>query len=144
MFSVCVCVFWIYMLCILFEMSFESLICWFDVWVSSLIYAFISMCFPLLEKPLFFKLDSSSSHPRQISFLSGLLLVISTDPQQLFDPSKKISKLSVCPINSRQILDPSRFLGFLSITAQQVLNLLRPSCMYCFYMFWIFLLSCHP
>ena len=80
---VCVCVFWIYMLCILFEMSFESLICWFDAWVSSLIYAFISMSFSLLEKPLFFKLDSSSSHPRQISFLLSLLLVILTDPQSI-------------------------------------------------------------
>ena len=80
---VCVCMFWIYMLCILFEMSFESLICWFDAWVSSLIYAFISMSFSLLEKPLFFKLDSSSSHPRQISFLLSLLLVISTDPRSI-------------------------------------------------------------
>ena len=129
---VCVCVFWIYMLCILFKMSFESLICWFDAWVSSLIYAFISMCFFLLEKLLFFKLDSSLSHPRQISFLSSLLLVISTDPLQLLNLSKKISKFCVCPIDSRQILDPSRFLGFLSIATRQLLNLSRPCCMHCF------------
>ena len=129
---VCVCVFWIYILCILFEMSFKSLICWFDVWVSSFFYAFISMCFSLLEKPLFFKLESSSTHPRQISFISSLPLVISTDPRQLLDPSRKFSELSVCPIDSQQILDPSRFLGFLSIAAQQLVNLSRPSCMHCF------------
>ena len=116
------------MLCILFEMSFESLICWFDVWVSSLIYAFISICFSLLEKSLFFKLESSLTHPRQISFLSSLF-VISTDLWQLLDPLRNFSKISICPIDSRQILDPLRFLGFHLIATRQLLDLSRPSCM---------------
>ena len=97
-----------------------------------MIYAFISICFSLLEKSLFFKLESSLTHPRQISFLSSLLLVISTDPLQLLNLSKKISKFCVCPIDSQQILDPSRFLGFLSIATRQLLNLSRPCCMHCF------------
>ena len=90
------------------------------------------VCLSLLEKPLFFKLDCSSTHPQQISFLSSLLLVISTDHWQLLDPSKKFSKLSICLINSWQILDPSRFLGFLLIAARRLLNLSRSSCMHCF------------
>ena len=54
------------MLCILFEMRFESLIYGLDVCLSSLFVAFISMCFSLLEKPSFFKLNSFLTHPRQI------------------------------------------------------------------------------
>ena len=88
------------MLCIYVEMRFESLICGLDVGLSSLFVAFISMCFSLLEKPLFFKLNSFLTHPRQISFLSSLYLVISTDP--------------------RQILDPSIFLGLTSIASWQL------------------------
>ena len=53
------------MFCILFEMRFESLICVLDVYLSSLFVAFTSMCFSLLEKPSFFKLDSFST-PQQI------------------------------------------------------------------------------
>ena len=116
-------------------------ICWEMFWklnmligslLCSLLVAFISMCFSLLEKPLFFKLDNFSTHHRQISFLLSLLLVISTDPLQLLNLSKKISKFCVYPIDSRQILDPSRFLGFLSIATRQLLNLPRPCCMHCF------------
>ena len=120
------------MLCISFEMSFESLICWSDVWVSNLFYAFISMCFCHLEKPLFFKLDSSSTHLQQIFFLSSLLLVISIDPWQLLNPLRKFFELSVCLLDSRQILDPSIFLGFLLITTRQLPSLSRPSCMHWF------------
>ena len=64
------------------------------VWVACLLHS--SLCvFPFLKNLL----SSSSTHPRQISFLSSLHLVILTDP--------------------RQILDPSRFLGYLQIASQQ-------------------------
>ena len=52
------------MLCILFEMRFESLICGLDVCLSILFVAFISMCFSLLEKSSFFNLDNFLTHPR--------------------------------------------------------------------------------
>ena len=108
------------MLCILIEMSFESLICWFDVWASSLFYEFISICFSLLEKALFFKLDSSSTHPRQISFLSSLFLVISTYPLQLLDPLRKISELSVCLIDILSIEPSSCDLNISSIDSRSI------------------------
>ena len=60
---VCVCVcFWIYE-CFASKVwgVLESLIWCLDVWLNSLIIAFISMCFSLLEKPHFFKLDTSST-----------------------------------------------------------------------------------
>ena len=50
------------MLCILFELSFERLKWCLDVWLNSLIIAFNSMCFSLLEKPHLFKLDTSSTY----------------------------------------------------------------------------------
>ena len=69
---------------------FECLTCCLDACLSSHLVAFSSYVFFPLEKPLFFKLDNSSTHPQQISFLSSLLLVISTDPRQFLDPSKKL------------------------------------------------------
>ena len=50
------------MLGIYVVMRFKSLICGLDVGLSSLFVAFISMCFSLLEKPPFFKLDTSSTN----------------------------------------------------------------------------------
>ena len=61
---VCVCVFLdLCMLCIYVERYFESLICCLEVCLSSLLVAFISMCFSSHEKPSFFKLDSFSTNP---------------------------------------------------------------------------------
>ena len=54
------------MLCIYVERFFESLICCLDLWLSSLLVAFIFMCFSSLEKTFFFKLDSFSTDSRQI------------------------------------------------------------------------------
>ena len=64
---VCVCVFLdLWMLCIYVERCFESLICCLDLWLSSLLVAFIFMCFSSLEKTFFFKLNSFSTDSRQI------------------------------------------------------------------------------
>ena len=54
------CVLDLWMLCLYAEWCFESLICWLDLCLSSLLVTFISMCFSLLEKLFFFKLDSYS------------------------------------------------------------------------------------
>ena len=97
MFSVCVFLD-LWMLCLYVEMRFESLICGLDVCLSSLFVAFISMFFSLLEKPSFFKLDSFSTHPRQIPFYRAFFF------------------------RSRQILNPSKFLGFISIESWQLLR----------------------
>ena len=105
---VCVCVFLdLCMLCIYVERYFESLICCLEVCLSSLLVAFISMCFSSHEKPSFFKLDSFSTDPWQILFLSSILSLLS--------------------IASQQILDPSRFLGFFSIESWQLLRSSEPN-----------------
>ena len=132
---VCVC-FWIYeCFTSMLRYVFESLTCWLDLWLSSLLVAFLFMCFSSLEKLIFFKLDSSStdSFLSRFSFsflysistasrsikISGFLLDrISTASRSIeisgilldnfFDPLRKILVLFVCSIDSRQILDPSR------------------------------------
>ena len=84
---------------------FECLTCCLDACLSSHLVAFSSYVFFPLEKPLFFKLDNSSTHPQQISFLSSLLLVISTVSRSIEETfgkflslllgSQKISELFV-------------------------------------------------
>ena len=49
------------MLCLYVERCFERLTCWVDLCLSNLLVAFIFMCFSSLEKPLFFKLDRTST-----------------------------------------------------------------------------------
>ena len=89
---------WLYV-----EMRFESLICGLDVSLSSLFVAFISMCFSLLEKPSFFKLDSFLTHPQQIPFYQTFFF------------------------RFWQILNPSKFLGFISIESWQLLRSIQPN-----------------
>ena len=118
---VCVCVCLdLWMLCINVERCFESLICCLDLWLSSLLIAFIFMCFSSLEKTFF---SSSSLASRQIlnKFLSiqpfflfsrqilnrfsihrDFLSFFLIESRQLLDPSKKIFELSVCPIASQR------------------------------------------
>ena len=103
---VCVC-FGSWMLCIYVERCFESKICWLDLCLSSLLVAFISMCFSLLEKHFFFKLDSFSTDPWQIPFYRALL--------------------SPLLYKSWWILDPSRFLGFSSIDSWQPFRSIEPN-----------------
>ena len=93
---------------------FESLTCWLNLCLSSLLVAFISMCFSSLKKLFFIKLDSFSTdvYPsRPLDFFS----------QQILSHLWSIEKLYVWPIDSRQFLDPSRFLGFFSTHPRQIL-----------------------
>ena len=118
---VCVCVYVLdlWMLCIvLWRDVFESLTCWLDLCLSSLLVAFISMCFSSLWKTPFFKLDSFSTDPRQLliywapwtSFLDRFYRIF--DPSSFLEyvsiASRSIEKLSVWLIDFRQNLDPSR------------------------------------
>ena len=60
---------------------FESLICCLDLCLSSLLVAFISMCFSFLWKQFFFKLDSSPTYlflSSPYSFLSRQILLQSS------------------------------------------------------------------
>ena len=92
------------MLCIFVERYFESLICWLDLCLSSLLVAFISICFSSLWKT---------------SFLQA---------RQLLDRSLTDSLLSSPSFSfSWRILDPSRFLGFSSIDSRQLLRSIEPN-----------------
>ena len=90
------------MLCIYVERCFESLICCLDLWLSSLLVAFIFMCFSSLEKTFFFKLDSFSTDSRQI-----LDRFLSIEPFFLF---------------SRQILDRLLIHQDFQVSSQQNLD----------------------
>ena len=115
----------LWMLCLYVERCFESLICWLDPCLSSLLVAFISLCFSLLEKHSFLKLNSFSTDPWQISFYRAFVSLFSTDLDgfsihwdfwvsswqilnSFFDPSSHFFEPSIWPIDSRQILDLSR------------------------------------
>ena len=121
----CVCVLDLWMLCLFVERCFESLTYWVDLCLSSLLVAFICICFSSLEKLLFFKLDSfltdTSTHP----FLLSLFALLSIDTRQYADPSRFSSDLFVSSTDPQHILDPSRSLGFFLIAPQQLLDPLR-------------------
>ena len=113
---VCVCVCldpWMLCIFLLWDV-FESLTCWLDLCLSSLLVAFISMCFSFLWKHLFFKLDSFSTDLHISSPFSSWLdrSYRILNPSSLLDyvsiAFRSIEKLSVRPIVSWQILDPSR------------------------------------
>ena len=118
----CVC-FRSWMFCIYVERCFESLICWLDLCLSSLLFAFISLCFFLFEKLIFFMLNGFSIDPRQIPFYRAPLSSFLDRSYRILDPSRflgffsidsrqllrSIKKLSVWPIDSRHILDPLRY-----------------------------------
>ena len=81
--------------------------------LSSLLVAFIFMCFSSLEKTSFFKLDSFSTHPRQIPFLSSLLSLASIETMIDLQSIKEFS-YALCLLDN--ILTDSRSIkisGFL-------------------------------
>ena len=82
MFIVCVCLD-LWMRCLYVKRRFESLICDLDVCLSSLYVALISMCFSLLEKPSFFKLDTSLIDSFLSSFSFSFLDSISIASQSI-------------------------------------------------------------
>ena len=75
-----------WMLCIYVERCFEILICWLDLYLSTLLVAFISLCFSSLKNSF----SSSSTAPRQIPFYRAFLSPFSIDPRQILDPSRQI------------------------------------------------------
>ena len=89
------------MLCIYVELSFESLTCCLDLWLSCLLVAYISLCFCLLEKLLFFKLDSFSINPQKIPFYRACLSPFSIDPRQILSPLRNFPVLSAFSITSQ-------------------------------------------
>ena len=129
---VCVCVLDLWMLCIfLLRDVFESLKCWLDLWLSSLLVAFISMCFSSFWKTVFYQarqlLDRSSiasclsslldffsrqilSHIRSIE-LFGICLDSFSIHRESFYPADKFStevrsiELILSSTNSRKLLD---------------------------------------
>ena len=114
-----VCVLDLWMLCIvLWRDVFESLTCWLDLCLSSLLVAFISMCFSSLWKTPFFKLDSFSTDPRQLPIYWAPWTSFLDRFYRIFDPSSfleyvsiaswSIKKLSIWLIDFRQNLVPSR------------------------------------
>ena len=127
---VCVCVFWIYECFALFFMRdvFESLTCWLDLCLSSLLVCIHLFVFFLSLKKLFFiKLNSFLTDSRQIpiyrapwtSFLDKSYCIF--NPSSFLDfvltASRSIEKLSIWPIDSRHNLDPSR-----NFCHRQILN----------------------
>ena len=97
------------MLYIYFELSFESLIFWLDLWLSSLLVAFISLCFSSLKNSF----SSSSTALRQIldRFSTDSVLFFKTpflcpfliDPWQILDPSRNFPVLFAFSIASQYI-----------------------------------------
>ena len=84
---VCVCVLDLWMICLYVKRCFESLICWLDLCLSSLLVAFISMYFSLLWKTYFLQarqlfdkssIDSISIEP--FLFFSWQILI---DPRSI-------------------------------------------------------------
>ena len=119
------CVLDVWMPCIYADRCFENLTCWLDLWLSCLLVAYISLCFCLLEKLLFFKLDSFSINPQKIPFYRACLSPFSIDPRQILSPLRNFPVLSAFSIKYLQIFDPSRFLGRFLIEVQQFLDLTR-------------------
>ena len=136
------------MLCLYVERCFESLICWLNPCLSSLLVAFISLCFSLLEKHSFLKLNSFSIDPWQISFYRAFLSLFSIESWQLPLLSRFLGLTSTISQQIGQSIEPkscaiclldtsstdlqSIEVGFYSIAARQFLDLLRPSCMHCY------------
>ena len=114
---VCVCVCWIMnafflllWLLLLLRDVFESLICWLDLCLSSLLIAFISMCFSSLWKTHFLQarqlLDKSSTD----SYLSSPLDFLSRQKLVQFRSIELFGiHLDSFSTASRQLLDPSRY-----------------------------------
>ena len=89
---------------------FESLKCFLDLWLSSLLDCIHFCVFLFFEKLFFIKLDSFSTNLDRWLAIETLGLLFSTD---LNAPSIHRSFLEFVSIASRQIPDPSR--KFLSV-----------------------------
>ena len=80
------CVLDLWMLCIFIERSFESLMCWLDLCLSSLLVAFISMCFshlwktPSLQAWQLLDKSSTDSLLSKILFKVSILLLLILSP----------------------------------------------------------------
>ena len=132
MFSVCVCVcvfLDLWMLCLYVERCLESLTCWLDLWLSSFLVAFISLCFPpwktlflqarqLLDKSLtdfflssfyFSFLDRSSTTSQSIKIFGFLLDRISTASRFV-----KISGFLLDTFSTTSSINQAKFLCSLS------------------------------
>ena len=104
------------------EVFFVSLTCWLDLCLSSLLVAFIIMCFsspwktPFLQAQQLLNRSSTNSYLSiPLDFLSRQKLVhtrsieisrICLDSSST--ASRSIEKVSIWPIDSQQNLDPSR------------------------------------
>ena len=131
---VCVRVFWIYECFAFFLLRdvLESLTCWLNLWLSSLLFAFTSMCFfpslktPFLQARQFLDKSSTDSHlSSPFFFFSGQKLTQfrSVEISGVFLDNFSMHRETFCladrsSIDSRSIED-----GFYSIAAWQLLNL---------------------
>ena len=84
---VCVCFLDLCMLCIFVERFFKSLSCWLDLCLSSLLVAFIIMCFPFL-KTSFLQAQQLLGRFTIVSFLSGFLSLASIETLMDWDCDK--------------------------------------------------------
>ena len=134
------------MLCIYVERYFESLICCLDVCLSSLLVAFISMCFSS-KNLISSSLATSRQIPDKFSFYRAFFLFCQqhlnkfsihrdfwvSSRQNLnsfFDPTSQISLLSVCSIDSQQIVRSFKlsFAVDKSLIALQQIHFCRDQC----------------
>ena len=140
---VCVCVFWIYEYFAFFLLRdvVENLKYWLDLWLSSLLIAFISLCFSSFWKTVFYKvrqlLDRSSTTfylSSPLDFLSRQKLshTLSIEVSGLCLDSFSIHRETFCLANRSSTDSRSIKVGFCSMAALQLLDLLRPSYMHYF------------
>ena len=115
------CVFWIYgCFAYILRLVFESLICCLDLWLSSLLVAFIFMCFSSLEIFLFFKLDSSSIDSFLSSFSFSFLDRSLTYSQSIVEFSCALCLLDSIPTTSRSIKFSEFVLDRILTTSQSI------------------------